>query len=70
MPADDFRVSFEIDYDEPLIGRQEAEFDVRPWIFRTEIAPARTFALLRDVEGLRSQGLALGGSLRERVGLQ
>ena len=67
VPADDFRVSFEIEYDEPLIGRQEASFEVRPWVFRKEIAPARTFALMRDVEGLRRQGLALGGSLQNAL---
>ena len=66
-PADDFRVSFEIAYDEPLIGRQEALFEVRPSVFRREIAPARTFALMRDVEGLRRQGLALGGSLENAL---
>jgi UDP-3-O-[3-hydroxymyristoyl] N-acetylglucosamine deacetylase/3-hydroxyacyl-[acyl-carrier-protein] dehydratase len=66
-PANDFRVSFEIAYEEPLIGRQEAAFEVRPGIFRREIAPARTFALLRDVEGLRRQGLALGGSLQNAL---
>ncbi len=67
VPADDFRVSFEIEYDEPLIGKQSASFEVRPWIFRKEIAPARTFALMRDVEGLRRQGLALGGSLENAL---
>jgi len=66
-PADDFRVSFEIAYDDPLIGRQFADFEVRPWIFRKEIAPARTFAMMRDVEGLRAQGLALGGSLENAL---
>lgn len=66
-PADDFRVSFEIAYDDELIGRQEASFEVRPWVFRREIAPARTFALMRDVQGLREQGLALGGSLQNAL---
>lgn len=67
IPADDFRVSFEIAYDDTLIGRQEASFEVRPWVFRREIAPARTFALMRDVQGLREQGLALGGSLQNAL---
>ncbi len=66
-PAADFRVSFEIDYDDPLIGRQAASFEVRPWIFRREIAPARTYALMRDVEGLRQRGLARGGSLENAL---
>lgn len=67
VPADDFRISFEIDYDEPLIGKQAATFEIRPHVFRHEIAPARTFALMRDVEGLRRQGLALGGSLENAL---
>lgn len=66
-PAENFRVSFEIAYDDALIGRQEASFEVRPWVFRREIAPARTFALMRDVQGLREQGLALGGSLENAL---
>lgn len=66
-PAEDFRISFEIEYDDPLIGTQAATFEIRPRTFREEIAPARTFALLRDVEGLRRQGLALGGSLQNAL---
>lgn len=66
-PDDGFRISFEIEYDDPLIGTQFASFEVRPSIFREEIAPARTFALMRDVEGLRRQGLALGGSLENAL---
>ena len=66
-PAGDFRVSFEIEYDDPLIGSQAASFEVRPWIFRSEIAPARTFALMRDVEGLRRMGLAMGGSVENAL---
>ncbi len=66
-PADDFRISFAIAYDDELIGTQEASFEVRPWVFRAEIAPARTFALMRDVEGLREQGLARGGCLQNAL---
>ena len=61
-PADHFKVSFVVDYDEPAIGYQEATFEVRPSVYRREIAPARTFALAADVGKLREMGLALGGS--------
>ena len=61
-PADEFVLSFAIDYEDPAIGHQEATFRIRPEIFRREIAPARTFALMRDVAGLQEMGLALGGS--------
>ena len=61
-PADHFRITFHIEYDDPLIGVQEATFDIRPAIFREEIAPARTFAMMQDVEKLREMGLGQGGS--------
>ncbi len=61
-PADHFKVSFVVDYDEPSIGYQEATFEIRPTVYRREIAPARTFALAKDVDKLREMGLALGGS--------
>jgi UDP-3-O-[3-hydroxymyristoyl] N-acetylglucosamine deacetylase/3-hydroxyacyl-[acyl-carrier-protein] dehydratase len=61
-PSDHFKITFVVDYDEPAIGYQEATFELRPSVYRREIAPARTFALASDVEQLRSMGLALGGS--------
>jgi UDP-3-O-[3-hydroxymyristoyl] N-acetylglucosamine deacetylase/3-hydroxyacyl-[acyl-carrier-protein] dehydratase len=66
-PSDSFRISFAISYDDPLIGDQAAEFEIRPPVFREEIAPARTFALMRDVASLQEQGLALGGSLENAL---
>ena len=66
-PCDHFRLSFHIDYDDPGIGTQDAGFEIRPSIFRREIAPARTFALMKDVAQLREMGLALGGNLDNAV---
>ena len=66
-PADDFRVTFAIDYQDPLIGRQEATFAINPEVFRDEIAPARTFALREDVQKLQDMGLAKGGSLENAL---
>ena len=62
QPADQFRISFHIDYDDPAIGVQSATFDIRPDVFRAEVAPARTFALMRDVDKLRDMGLGQGGT--------
>lgn len=62
-PADSFRVSFVVEYDDPAIGLQEATFEVRPSIFRDEIAPARTFALMKDVAQLQEMGLVKGASI-------
>jgi UDP-3-O-[3-hydroxymyristoyl] N-acetylglucosamine deacetylase/3-hydroxyacyl-[acyl-carrier-protein] dehydratase len=66
-PADDFLVTFHVEYDDPGIGQQVAPFVVRPWIYREEIAPARTFALMRDVAKMQEMGLAQGGSLENAL---
>lgn len=67
IPYDGFRISFTIQYDNPVIGTQYASFDITPETFASEIAPARTFALKREVNHLRGQGLIRGGSLRNAV---
>ena len=67
LPADHFRVSYTIGFDHPLLRRQAASFRVTAETFATEIAPARTFGFLREVETLRRSGLALGGSLDNAV---
>ncbi len=67
VPYDGFRISFTIDYDNPHIGTQYASYDIDPDVFVKEIAPSRTFALMSDVEMLRSQGLIKGGSLENAI---
>lgn len=62
-PADEFRLSMWIDYDDPLIGVQEASYAITPEVFAREIAPARTFAFMKDAVQLRGMGYAMGGSL-------
>ncbi len=66
-PANDFRVSFTIQYANPQIGTQYASFTVSPEIFEREIAPARTFVLFDDVERLRAMGLIRGGNLQNAL---
>jgi len=61
-PADHFTISFTVVYDDPGIGTQHATFSIHPETYRKEIAPARTFALMRDVAKLREMGLVKGGS--------
>jgi UDP-3-O-[3-hydroxymyristoyl] N-acetylglucosamine deacetylase/3-hydroxyacyl-[acyl-carrier-protein] dehydratase len=67
VPAEDFRVSFTIQYDNPQIGTQYQSFTVSPQVFEKEIAPARTFVLIDDVERLRAMGLIQGGSLKNAL---
>ncbi len=67
-PARSFRVSYRIDYPHPVIGRQEIrDLAVDPRTFEREIARARTYGFLRDVDALRSAGLARGASLENTV---
>jgi len=62
-PSDSLRLSMWVRYDDPLVGEQEAAFEIRPDVFAREIAPARTFAFMDDVVRLREIGYAKGGSL-------
>lgn len=66
-PHDGFSVEYEIDYANPVIGRSRYSLEVGPASFRREMAPARTFGLVSDIERLRAAGLARGGSLDNAV---
>lgn len=57
----------EIAFDSEVIGRQARTFELTPDRFRTEIASARTFGFMRDVEKLWKAGFALGASLENTV---
>jgi UDP-3-O-[3-hydroxymyristoyl] N-acetylglucosamine deacetylase/3-hydroxyacyl-[acyl-carrier-protein] dehydratase len=63
VPYDGLRVTFTIQYDNAVIGTQNAAFDVVPEIFSREIAPARTFVLKHEVDELRRRGMIQGGSM-------
>jgi UDP-3-O-[3-hydroxymyristoyl] N-acetylglucosamine deacetylase len=66
-PGDGFAVAFEIEFPSPVIGRQSIDIEIAPSTFRREVAPARTFGFLEEVEHLRKRGLALGGSLDNAI---
>ena len=57
-----FRAEVEIDFANPVIGRQQYSLDLTPQAFRREIARARTFGFMKDVSKLWSAGFALGAS--------
>ena len=61
-PSDSFRIRFAVDY-APPIGAQFIDATIEPDYFIREIAPARTFGYLHEVEALRNAGLARGGTL-------
>ncbi|MBO6716832.1 MAG: UDP-3-O-acyl-N-acetylglucosamine deacetylase [Rhizobiaceae bacterium] len=66
-PHDGTRFEIEIDFDSPAIGRQTFESDIDAAVFRRDIARARTFGFLKDVESLWAAGYALGSSLENSV---
>jgi len=66
-PARNFQVSYSIDFAHPMIGKQTFEFEATPPKFAAEIAPARTFGFLHEVEELRKNGLVRGGSLENAI---
>jgi UDP-3-O-[3-hydroxymyristoyl] N-acetylglucosamine deacetylase len=67
LPHERCRFEISIDYDCPVIGRQSYAIDLTPETFRREIAEARTYGYVRDVERLWSAGFALGSSLENTV---
>ena len=67
-PCREYRVTYAIDFDHPLLGYQELTASL--WNtddFYRKLSPARTFTFEKDVEALRRNGLARGGSLDNAV---
>jgi UDP-3-O-[3-hydroxymyristoyl] N-acetylglucosamine deacetylase len=69
LPHNGFKVSFSIDFDHPVFDQQKqtASVDFSTTSFVKEVSRARTFGFMRDLEFLRSQNLALGGSLDNAI---
>lgn len=69
LPFDGFKVSFTIDFDQPVFrGRTaHAEMDFSRTSFVSEVSQARTFGFMHEVEYLRARGLARGGSFENAV---
>jgi UDP-3-O-[3-hydroxymyristoyl] N-acetylglucosamine deacetylase / 3-hydroxyacyl-[acyl-carrier-protein] dehydratase len=67
VPHDGLRLSFTIQYENPLVGTQYRSIELDPETFLREIAPARTFALWEDIEPLRQAGHIRGGTLQNSV---
>ncbi len=66
-PNNQFSIDFEIDFPSKLISKQSCQLQLVNGNYKTDIASARTFGFERDVEMLRTNGLALGGSLHNAV---
>lgn len=66
-PWDGYRLSYAINFPHPAIGRQNFTLDLDADSYRRELAPARTFGFLKDVEAMRRQGLIRGGAMDNAV---
>ncbi|MFP3945184.1 MAG: UDP-3-O-acyl-N-acetylglucosamine deacetylase [Alphaproteobacteria bacterium] len=66
-PSNACEFEFEIDFPNPVVGRQRYGLKITPDSFKSEIARARTFGFLKDIDALRALGLARGGSLENAV---
>jgi len=66
-PSEHFKVTYTISFDHPLLRHMTHALRITQESFVDEIAPARTFGFLKEVEMLRKKGLALGGSLDNAV---
>ncbi len=68
-PYQGFRVDFSIDFNHPVFAEsnRRVQVDFEKTSFVKEVSRARTFGFMQDVETLRSQGLALGGSLDNAI---
>ena len=68
-PFNGFKVSFGIDFDHPAMSEESRRsvIDFSSTSFVKEVSRARTFGFLRDIEMLRENGLALGGSMDNAI---
>jgi UDP-3-O-[3-hydroxymyristoyl] N-acetylglucosamine deacetylase / 3-hydroxyacyl-[acyl-carrier-protein] dehydratase len=67
LPANELRITYTVSYQHPLLKSQYGSFIINNGVFAKEIAPARTFCFLHEVEELRQQGLIKGGNLNNAV---
>jgi UDP-3-O-[3-hydroxymyristoyl] N-acetylglucosamine deacetylase len=66
-PAQEMSIRFTVDFGHPLITDQTFEFVFSDRRFARDVAPARTFCFIRDIERMKAAGLAQGGSLENAI---
>lgn len=67
LPYEGFRITFTSTNPHPLLGVQFGDYEITPEVFVRELAPARTIGFMHEIELLKAQGLALGGSLDNAI---
>ncbi|HKG95430.1 MAG TPA: UDP-3-O-acyl-N-acetylglucosamine deacetylase [Gemmatimonadaceae bacterium] len=66
-PAERLELDVTIDFPHPMIGRQSGRYELTRELFASELARARTFGFVREVEALRAKGLIQGASTDNAV---
>jgi len=67
VPYEGRKITFRIHFPHHLLGEQEFSIDLNEQTFIKEVAPARTFGFLKDIQYMMANGLAKGGSLHNAV---
>lgn len=67
LPANEFKITYEVEYKHVAIGRQSYSMTFSDEKYEKEICAARTFGFLNEVEYMQAKGLALGGSLKNAI---
>lgn len=67
VPSDAFEIEFQIDFEDAAIGRQSKRLNMENGTFVRELCNSRTFCRQRDVDSMRANGLARGGTLRNAI---
>ena len=69
LPSDERQFEFDIEFPSAAIGKQHMSWTFSPDGFRSDIAPARTFGFIGELEGLRRLGLGRGATLDNTLAL-
>jgi UDP-3-O-[3-hydroxymyristoyl] N-acetylglucosamine deacetylase len=67
LPDDNFRLTCDVQFDHPMVGKQGLEIEVTPENYSRQIAPARTFGFEYELDQMRNMGLIRGASLENAV---
>ncbi|MCD6413048.1 MAG: UDP-3-O-[3-hydroxymyristoyl] N-acetylglucosamine deacetylase [Elusimicrobia bacterium] len=67
MPSDKLEITMVIEYDHPVIKKQERTFEINEEVFKREIAPAKTYCFDYEIEHLEKIGLVRGGTLKNAI---
>ena len=70
VPYNGLRLSCTIDFETKIIGQQFVDVDINEQTFAKELAGARTFGFVKDIEKMREMGLAMGASLENAIAIE